>query len=91
MWKYTGQQRPDFADTPGDGQESVWDYPRPPALVACTQLVEVRTADRKNKSPMGITRAERIFDAGDDLHRPAALFTGLDVAENRRRVVSQGE
>jgi len=42
MWKYTGQQRPDFAEIPGEGQESVWDYPRPPALVACEQRVEVR-------------------------------------------------
>ena len=42
MWKYTGKQRPDFADVPGDGQESVWDYPRPPALVACPQRVDVK-------------------------------------------------
>ena len=33
MWNYTGQKRPSFADQPGPGQESVWDYPRPPALV----------------------------------------------------------
>ncbi len=33
MWQHKGQQRPDFADEPGPGQESVWDYPRPPALV----------------------------------------------------------
>ena len=41
MWKYTGQQRPSFADKPGPGQESVWDYPRPPALVNSDALVEV--------------------------------------------------
>jgi uncharacterized protein (DUF427 family) len=32
MWTNTGQRRPAFALTPGPGQESVWDYPRPPAL-----------------------------------------------------------
>lgn len=32
MWTYTGQRRPSFAVTPEPGQESVWDYPRPPAL-----------------------------------------------------------
>lgn len=32
MWQYTGRERPPFADEPGPGQESVWDYPRPPAL-----------------------------------------------------------
>ncbi|GAB5453532.1 MAG: DUF427 domain-containing protein [Halioglobus sp.] len=41
MWKHTGKQRPAFADRPGDGQESVWDYPRPPALQASTDTVVV--------------------------------------------------
>jgi uncharacterized protein (DUF427 family) len=31
-WKHKGVSRPGFADEPGPGQESVWDYPRPPAL-----------------------------------------------------------
>ncbi|WP_159309817.1 DUF427 domain-containing protein [Spiribacter roseus] len=30
-WRYKGGDRPDFAVEPGPGQESVWDYPRPPA------------------------------------------------------------
>jgi len=41
MWKHTGRQRPDFAVTPGPGQESVWDYPRPPALVSSDEHVLV--------------------------------------------------
>ena len=32
MWTHTGKARPAFADEPEPGQESVWDYPRPPAL-----------------------------------------------------------
>lgn len=44
MWKYTGQNRPPFALEPGPEQESVWDYPRPPALVRDERLVEVRSA-----------------------------------------------
>lgn len=32
MWRYTGKDRPAFAVAPGAGQESVWDYPRPPRL-----------------------------------------------------------
>lgn len=31
-WTYTGRSRPDFAIEPKSGQESVWDYPRPPAI-----------------------------------------------------------
>ncbi len=46
MWNYTGQQRPDFADPPVAGQESVWDYPRPPALRDCDQLVEVKAGGK---------------------------------------------
>lgn len=41
MWQWTGQQRPDFAETPAADQESVWDYPRPPELQATDELVEV--------------------------------------------------
>ena len=45
MWKYRGQERPDFAQVPEAGQESVWDYPRPPAIVADPRRVEVRFGD----------------------------------------------
>jgi len=45
MWKYTGTQRPPFADVPGPGQESVWDYPRPPDLAPDPRLLEVRCED----------------------------------------------
>ena len=31
-WKYRGDNRPFFAEEPGVGQESVWDYPRPPVI-----------------------------------------------------------
>ena len=45
MWPYTGKKRPDFASVPGPGQDSVWDYPGPPALVPDGRLVEVYHAD----------------------------------------------
>lgn len=41
MWEYRGQKRPPFAEQPGAGQESVWDYPRPPKAVLCNRTVEV--------------------------------------------------
>jgi len=41
MWKYTGQQRPPFAEDPKIGQESVWDYPRPPRWVYSSKRIEV--------------------------------------------------
>jgi uncharacterized protein (DUF427 family) len=42
VWEYYGQKRPPFAEEPGPGQESVWDYPRPPKLVADRRRIEVR-------------------------------------------------
>lgn len=41
MWGYTGQERPPFAEKPRRGQESVWDYPRPPKLVPDRRTIEV--------------------------------------------------
>lgn len=46
MWKYRGQKRPDFAAVPGPGQESVWDYPRPPKLAQDGRLVVVYHGDQ---------------------------------------------
>ena len=45
MWKHRGTRRPSFAIEPGTGQESVWDYPRPPALAPSEEVVEVRSGD----------------------------------------------
>ena len=41
-WKYYGQKRPSFAIKPKKGQESVWDYPRPPRIEADTRHILVR-------------------------------------------------
>lgn len=40
-WRNTGHRRPSFAQQPGPGQESVWDYPRPPCLDADDREVTV--------------------------------------------------
>jgi uncharacterized protein (DUF427 family) len=44
-WEYIGRKRPSFAEAPGPGQESVWDYPRPPKLVADNRHVVVRLGE----------------------------------------------
>ena len=41
-WRYRGQDRPPFAVVPGQGQESVWDHPRPPRIVSDAREVIVR-------------------------------------------------
>ena len=40
-WRWRGQARPPFAEAPGPGQESVWDYPRPPRVEAVELPVRV--------------------------------------------------
>ncbi len=45
MWQYTGRKHPPFAQPPQTGQESVWDYPRPPRLASDPRHVAV-SADK---------------------------------------------
>ena len=42
QWRWTGAERPPFAVAPGPGQESVWDYPRPPRVERDARIVEIR-------------------------------------------------
>ena len=44
-WQYNGQSRPAFAETVGEHQESVWDYPRPPIMQHVEQQISVRYKD----------------------------------------------
>jgi uncharacterized protein (DUF427 family) len=45
QWRYTGRQRPAFAHTPGAGQRSVWDFPRPPIVESVKLEVRVRIGE----------------------------------------------
>lgn len=41
QWGFRGSRRPEWAIEPGPGQESVWDYPRPPRTETDSRLVRV--------------------------------------------------
>ena len=41
-WKYRGEGRPPFASPVAEGQESVWDYPRPPRVEKDSRHILVR-------------------------------------------------
>lgn len=45
-WQYTGVVRPDFALVPAAGQESVWDYPRPPVVRQSSATLKVYAGDQ---------------------------------------------
>ncbi len=40
-WRALPRKRPEIIDIPGPGQESVWDYPRPPRVECAPQRVRV--------------------------------------------------
>jgi len=42
-WRHTGAQRPAHAEPAAPGQESVWDYPRPPRIVRDEREIVIRT------------------------------------------------
>ena len=45
QWRYRGQTRPPFAAQPRPGQESVWDYPRPPRIELDARRVTVHAGE----------------------------------------------
>ena len=77
QWANTGSRRPSFAVEPGPGQESVWDYPRPPAVVPDPRRVEVVAAD----GPVAVTSgAIRLLETS---HPPSFYVPAADVLPGR--------
>jgi uncharacterized protein (DUF427 family) len=60
-WQLRGQVRPDAAVQPGPGQESVWDYPRLPAVEWPQERVRVAFAGTMVADS---TRAARVLQLG---------------------------
>jgi uncharacterized protein (DUF427 family) len=77
MWQHTGRTRPDFAEEPGPGQESVWDYPRPPVLVACDREIRV-LADGEE-----LAHAVRCFRVLETASPPTYYLLAEDVRQAR--------
>lgn len=64
-WHHRGDSRPPFAEDPSPGQESVWDYPRPPTLVQDRRAIEVKH-DRQL-----VARTDRSVRVLETSHPPA--------------------
>jgi uncharacterized protein (DUF427 family) len=73
MWAYRGQRRPPFAVEPGVGEESVWDYPRPPRLAPDVRHIEVRIGAVTLASS---TRAYRVLETASP---PTFYLPPMDV------------
>ena len=74
MWGYRGQSRPEFAEPPGPGQESVWDYPRPPRLGARACRFESRA--RRHSLTTCHWRSSRPFPPGTNQRGSATMAGG---------------
>ena len=81
-WQYTGQARPEFAQTPEDHQESVWDYPRPPVIVPVNEVLRVFNGRQL------IAQTERGVKVQETAGAPTYYFPPADVDSN---LVSYGE
>lgn len=79
MWKYTGKDRPPFAETPSKGQESVWDYPRPPILNPDLRRVVVKVG---NITIADTTRAIRVLETASP---PTFYIPPEDVDQEKLR------
>lgn len=66
-------RRPENHPVPGPGQESVWDYPRPPAVVPDGRLVTVEFGG------VEIVRSERTVRILETSHPPAFYIPPEDV------------
>jgi uncharacterized protein (DUF427 family) len=77
LWQHRGQRRPDFAVPPRPGQESVWDYPRPPAIVPDNRWVEVRLGE------MLIARSQRVIRVLETASPPTFYLPREDVDMSR--------
>jgi uncharacterized protein (DUF427 family) len=78
-WRWSGAERPPFAVEPQEGQESVWDYPRPPRLQRDGRRVVVRAGDVVVAES---TRALRVLETASP---PTFYLPPEDVATARLR------
>ena len=76
QWRWRGAVRPAFAAIPGEGQESVWDYPRPPRLVVDSREVSIHWRG------VQIARTQRAIRVLETAHPPSFYLPWDDVSRN---------
>jgi uncharacterized protein (DUF427 family) len=75
-WAWRGQQRPGFAVVPQPGQVSVWDFPRPPRLVADAREVVLHWGT------VEVARSRRSVCVLETAHPPSYYLPWDDVARH---------
>ncbi len=73
QWHWQGRERPPFAVVPGPHQESVWDYPRPPAIVPDSREVTIQWGR------IELARTRRSIRVLETAHPPCFYLPFADV------------
>jgi uncharacterized protein (DUF427 family) len=84
LWRWRGQERPPFADAPGPGQVSVWDFPRPPELVRDAREVVVRWG------ALEVARTRGAWAVRETAHPPTFYLPLADVRQALLRPAGGG-
>ncbi len=74
MWRYVGDERPLFAVAPRIGEESVWDYPRPPRVLLDAREVVVRCGSSE------VARTQRALRVCETASPPTFYLPRADIA-----------
>ena len=72
-WRWRGTARPPFAAAPGLGQQSVWDFPRPPALAPDAREIVIRWGTRT------VARTQQAIRVLETAHPPTFYLPLADV------------
>ena len=83
-WRWRGQGRPPWAEVPGPGQMSVWDFPRPPQLAPDTREVVVRWRG------MEVARTRAAVRVLETAHPPSFYLPWADVDRSLLRPAPGG-
>ena len=81
QWQWRGQSRPPFAEPAVSGQESVWDYPRPPRIEREAREIVIRWGE------IELARTRNAIRILETAHPPSFYIPWADVA---RQYVTAG-
>ena len=84
QWHWRGKERPPFAQTPREGQTSVWDFPRPPQLVRDTRDIEIRWGKTL------IAKTRNAWTVRETSHPPSFYLPMADVNKTLLRAAGGG-
>ena len=84
QWRWRGHDRPPFAQVPTAGQVSVWDFPRPPALVRETREIVIHWGETV------VARTHGAWAVRETAHPPTFYLPLVDVNRTLLRAAGGG-